>query len=134
MQRRRRTSGAPRCSEISSATWQKAAGFTTCSRPTTTWPTQVTSTWTSSATTTGCPSNDAGMASMKKVRADQLLVQRGLAESRARAQALVLAGQVFTGPTLDIRVEKAGQLLGEAVELEVRGASDYVSRGGLKLE
>jgi len=70
----------------------------------------------------------------KKVRADQLLVSRGLAESRARAQALVLAGQVFTGQHLDVRVEKAGQLLANSAELEVRGASDYVSRGGLKLE
>lgn len=74
------------------------------------------------------------MASEKKTRADQLLLLRGLAESRARAQALVLAGQVFTGPTLDVRVEKAGQLLQANAELVVRGASDYVSRGGLKLE
>lgn len=69
-----------------------------------------------------------------KTRADQLLVARGLAESRARAQALVLAGQVFTGPTRDVRVEKAGQLLSSSAELVVRGSSDYVSRGGLKLE
>jgi 23S rRNA (cytidine1920-2'-O)/16S rRNA (cytidine1409-2'-O)-methyltransferase len=70
----------------------------------------------------------------KKTRADQLLVQRGLAESRARAQALVLAGQVFTGQTLDVRVEKAGHLLETSADLVVRGSNDYVSRGGLKLE
>jgi 23S rRNA (cytidine1920-2'-O)/16S rRNA (cytidine1409-2'-O)-methyltransferase len=70
----------------------------------------------------------------KKTRADQLLVQRGLADSRARAQALVLAGQVFTGQTLDVRVEKAGQLLDASAHLVVRGSNDYVSRGGLKLE
>lgn len=70
----------------------------------------------------------------RKTRADQLLFARGLAESRARAQAFVLSGQVFTGDNLDIRVEKAGQLLSEDARLEVRGSSDYVSRGGLKLE
>lgn len=70
----------------------------------------------------------------KKVRADQLLQARGLAESRARAQALILSGQVFTGEGLDVRVEKAGQLLAPLAKLEVRGQSDYASRGGLKLE
>jgi len=74
------------------------------------------------------------MLTGKKVRADQLLVLRGLAESRARAQALLLSGRVFTGATLDVKVEKAGQLLEETCALEVRGADDYVSRGGLKLE
>jgi 23S rRNA (cytidine1920-2'-O)/16S rRNA (cytidine1409-2'-O)-methyltransferase len=73
-------------------------------------------------------------ASGRKVRADQLLVARGLAPSRARAQALVLAGQVFTGQNEDIRVEKAGQLLASTAELSVRGVNEFVSRGGLKLQ
>lgn len=68
------------------------------------------------------------------MRADQLLVLRGLAESRARAQALILAGQVFTGQHLDVRVEKAGQSLSGTAPLEVRGGQEYVSRGGLKLQ
>ena len=49
-----------------------------------------------------------------KVRADQLLVARGLAESRTRAQALILAGNVFVG---DRRVAKAGDMLAEDAEL-----------------
>ena len=66
-----------------------------------------------------------------KVRADVLVHQRGLAESRARAQALILAGQVVAG---DHRVEKPGQLLDESVALRVKEQLRYVSRGGLKLE
>jgi 23S rRNA (cytidine1920-2'-O)/16S rRNA (cytidine1409-2'-O)-methyltransferase len=66
-----------------------------------------------------------------KVRADALLHRRGLAESRARAQALILAGSVVAG---DHRVEKPGQLLEESVELRVKEQLRYVSRGGLKLE
>jgi 23S rRNA (cytidine1920-2'-O)/16S rRNA (cytidine1409-2'-O)-methyltransferase len=66
-----------------------------------------------------------------KVRADVLLHQRGLAESRAKAQALILAGSVVAG---DHRVEKPGQLLDPAVELRVKEQLKYVSRGGLKLE
>src|SRR5271165_4242790 len=66
-----------------------------------------------------------------KQRADQMLVQRGLAESRTRAQALILAGKVFSG---DRRVAKAGDMLAEATPLEVRGQDHpWVSRGGLKL-
>ncbi len=64
-------------------------------------------------------------------RADQLLVELGLVESLARAQALVLAGKVFSG---ERRVEKAGQPLAEGTPLEVRGQEHpWVSRGGLKL-
>ena len=64
-------------------------------------------------------------------RADVLLTQRGLAESRARAQALILAGKVFTA---DRRVGKAGDLLAADSPLEVRGQDHpWVSRGGLKL-
>lgn len=66
-----------------------------------------------------------------KVRADVLLAQRGLAESRAKAQALILAGSVVAG---DHRVEKPGQLLDESVELRLKEGLRYVSRGGLKLE
>jgi len=66
-----------------------------------------------------------------KVRADVLLTQRGLAPSRARAQALILAGKVFAG---SIRVEKSGEAFDETAPLEVREPDhDYVSRGGVKL-
>lgn len=65
------------------------------------------------------------------VRADQLLADRGLAESRTRAQALILAGLVFTG---DRRVDKAGQPLAPDAPLTVKGRDHpWVSRGGLKL-
>ena len=64
-------------------------------------------------------------------RADQLLVERGLVESRARAQALILAGNVLTGTR---RVEKAGVLLPLDAPLHLKGRDHpYVSRGGLKL-
>jgi 23S rRNA (cytidine1920-2'-O)/16S rRNA (cytidine1409-2'-O)-methyltransferase len=66
-----------------------------------------------------------------KIRADQLLVDRGLAPSRARAQALILAGRVYLA---DRRIEKAGALLAEDAALTVRGEDHpYVSRGGVKL-
>lgn len=66
-----------------------------------------------------------------KQRVDQLLVERGLAESRARAQALVLAGLVFSG---DTKLAKAGQQLAADAALEVRGRDHpWVSRGGVKL-
>lgn len=69
---------------------------------------------------------------MTKVRADQLLVARGLAESRTRAQALILAGNVFAG---DRRVAKAGELLAEDADLIVKGRNHpWVSRGGIKLD
>ena len=70
-------------------------------------------------------------AMAKKMRVDQLLVARGLAESRARAQALVMAGVVFAGET---KIAKPGQPLAEDIELEVRGRDHpWVSRGGMKL-
>ncbi len=66
-----------------------------------------------------------------KRRADQLLVDRGLAESRSRAQALILAGVVFSG---ERRIAKPGDLLPADAALEVRGRDHpWVSRGGLKL-
>jgi len=67
----------------------------------------------------------------KKQRVDLLLVARGLAESREKARALVLAGSVYRG---EQRVEKAGDAVPEDAELTVRGrAQPYVSRGGVKL-
>lgn len=68
---------------------------------------------------------------MPKTRVDQLLVERGLAESRARAQALVLAGLVFSG---ERKIDKAGQTVAHDAPLEVRGKDHpWVSRGGIKL-
>lgn len=67
----------------------------------------------------------------RKERADVLLVARGLAESREKARALVLAGAVFVG---ERRVDKAGEALAADAPLTVRGREhDYVSRGGVKL-
>ncbi len=67
----------------------------------------------------------------KKMRADQALVERGLAESRTRAQALILAGTVFSG---ERRIDKAGQPVAADQALEVRGRDHpWVSRGGIKL-
>ena len=69
---------------------------------------------------------------MAKVRADQLLVSRGLAESRTRAQALIMAGAVFSG---ERKLAKAGDMLAEDAPLEVRGRDHpWVSRGGIKLD
>lgn len=66
-----------------------------------------------------------------KSRPDQLLVERGLAESRARAQALILAGLVFSG---EKKIDKAGQPIAADAPLEVRGRDHpWVSRGGIKL-
>lgn len=68
---------------------------------------------------------------MAKIRADQLLVERGLVESRTRAQALIMAGHVLTG---DRKVEKAGQMLAPDAPMEVKGRDHpWVSRGGVKL-
>ena len=59
-------------------------------------------------------------------------MDRGLAESRTRAQALILAGKVFSG---ERRIAKAGEVLAPGALLEVRGQDHpWVSRGGLKLE
>ncbi len=68
---------------------------------------------------------------MAKQRADQMLVDRGLAESRTRAQALIMAGLVFVG---DRKVDKPGQQFADDVALDVRGRDHpWVSRGGIKL-
>ncbi|MCS6839499.1 MAG: TlyA family RNA methyltransferase [Roseiflexus sp.] len=66
----------------------------------------------------------------KKVRLDQLLVQRGLAETRARAQALILAGEVRVNGVIR---RKAGELVPDDAEIDLIGALPYVSRGGYKL-
>jgi len=67
-----------------------------------------------------------------KIRADQLLVSRGLAESRSRAQALIMAGAVFSG---ERKLAKAGEMLAEDAPVQVRGKDHpWVSRGGVKLD
>ena len=68
---------------------------------------------------------------MARIRADQLAVARGLAESRARAQALMLAGKIFSDTR---RIDKPGTLLAEDAPLSLRAPDHpWVSRGGLKL-
>jgi len=67
----------------------------------------------------------------RRVRADLAVVDQGLAPSREKARALILAGEVLAG---DRPVEKAGDLVDEGAELRLRSAPmPYVSRGGLKL-
>ena len=66
-----------------------------------------------------------------KIRIDQLLVERGLAESRTRAQALVMAGHVMLG---DKKADKPGLQVAEDAEISVKGQDHpWVSRGGIKL-
>ncbi len=72
----------------------------------------------------------ATVKASNKTRADLLLVERGLAESRERAQALIMEGMVFIPSG---RVSKPGALLANDAEVEVRGRLPYVSRGGVKL-
>ena len=68
---------------------------------------------------------------MAKTRVDQLLVDRGLVESRTRAQALIMAGLVFAG---ERKIDKSGQTVADDVVLDVRGRDHpWVSRGGIKL-
>jgi 23S rRNA (cytidine1920-2'-O)/16S rRNA (cytidine1409-2'-O)-methyltransferase len=69
---------------------------------------------------------------MTKRRADQLLVERGLAESRSKAQALIMAGAVMSG---DKRIAKAGDILAGDAPLEIKAKDHpWVSRGGVKLD
>ncbi len=69
---------------------------------------------------------------VKRIRVDRLLVERGLADSREKAQALILAGQVLAG---DQKVEKCGALVDVGAVLRLLGEQPkYVSRGGIKLE
>ncbi|AQU86576.1 TlyA family rRNA (cytidine-2'-O)-methyltransferase [Komagataeibacter nataicola] len=68
---------------------------------------------------------------MAKRRVDQMLVDRGLVESRTRAQALIMAGLVYTS---DRRIAKAGDQLPEDAPLALKGQDHpWVSRGGIKL-
>jgi 23S rRNA (cytidine1920-2'-O)/16S rRNA (cytidine1409-2'-O)-methyltransferase len=68
---------------------------------------------------------------MPRQRADLLLVSTGLAESRTKAQALIMAGLVYAGTA---RVNKPGDLLAEETEISVKGQDHpWVSRGGVKL-
>lgn len=68
---------------------------------------------------------------MAKLRADLALVARGLVESRAKAQALIMAGLVYQGTA---RVAKAGDLIADDKELVLKGQEHpWVSRGGVKL-
>src|SRR5678815_4232423 len=107
------TNVAPRCAGIARPNWRKPKRAL---RPS------------SSTRTARCP-RDRWSSSL---RADHLLVERGLAESRTRAQALILAGKVFSG---DRRIAKAGDSLGPDTPLTVRGQDHpWVSRGGVKLE
>ena len=67
-----------------------------------------------------------------KLRIDKLLVDRGLAPSRERAQAMILAGRVLVDGQ---KIEKSGATVGEGAEIRLLGEDlKYVSRGGLKLE
>src|SRR4051794_41856367 len=70
---------------------------------------------------------------MAKVRLDTLLARRGLFESRARAAASVMAGEVRVGAGGD-RAAKPGQMVAEDVAVAVDERPRYVSRGGIKLE
>jgi 23S rRNA (cytidine1920-2'-O)/16S rRNA (cytidine1409-2'-O)-methyltransferase len=66
------------------------------------------------------------------MRLDRLMVEKGLAASRQRAQAMIMAGNVLVNSRL---VEKSGHLVSEASEIALKGETlPYVSRGGLKLE
>jgi 23S rRNA (cytidine1920-2'-O)/16S rRNA (cytidine1409-2'-O)-methyltransferase len=68
----------------------------------------------------------------RKIRVDQALVDRGLVESRSKAQALILAGLVFAG---ERKIAKAGDQITDAIALDVRGRDHpWVSRGGIKLD
>lgn len=73
----------------------------------------------------------SGASKPRRVRADVLLFERGLAESRAKAQALVMAGEVFSG---DERIDKPGTLVASDAELRVVAKRRFVSRGGDKLD
>jgi 23S rRNA (cytidine1920-2'-O)/16S rRNA (cytidine1409-2'-O)-methyltransferase len=68
---------------------------------------------------------------MKKERADKIVAGRGLAESRQKAQALIMAGLVFSEGE---RVEKPGQMISVDQEISLKEKMPYVGRGGLKLE
>lgn len=78
-----------------------------------------------------CGEHPTGAKVSKKRRADLLTVESGLAPSRTRAQALILAGKIYAG---DRRVEKPGELLLPSLKLSAKGKDHpWVSRGGTKL-
>ena len=69
---------------------------------------------------------------MKKQRIDMLLCEKGLCESRSKAQAMIMEGLVYIG---EVRVDKPGTAVPVDAEIVIRGKlCPYVSRGGLKLE
>ena len=69
---------------------------------------------------------------MTRERIDKVLVERGLAESRTRAQALIIAGQVLVR---EQRIDKPGQLIDPSEDIRIKGETPrYASRGGFKLE
>ena len=69
---------------------------------------------------------------MAKIRLDVLMTERGMAESREKARAIIMSGQVFVAGQ---RADKPGTPVAEDAEIEVHGSvCPYVSRGGLKLE
>src|SRR2546425_13199504 len=65
-----------------------------------------------------------------RIRIDRMIVERGLVEGREKAAKLIMAGDVFVD---GVRVDKAGALISPEAEVELRGRSPYVSRGGGKL-
>ncbi|MCL2226997.1 MAG: TlyA family RNA methyltransferase [Oscillospiraceae bacterium] len=68
---------------------------------------------------------------MGKTRLDAILVERGLIESRERAKAVIMSGNVFVSGQ---RVDKPGAQLNSSVDIEIRSLPEFVSRGGQKLE
>ncbi|HCM23129.1 MAG TPA: hypothetical protein DHW78_02190, partial [Ruminococcaceae bacterium] len=85
---------------------------------------------------TGCRRDGAddcnGVENLRnKVRLDCLMVEQGCAESREKAKAIIMAGDVFIQ---NQRYDKPGMLVPKDSQLDVRGGLRYVSRGGLKLE
>lgn len=66
----------------------------------------------------------------RRLRLDQLLVERGLAETRTKAQAIILAGRVYRG---EARLDKAGTEIPADTDVTVRPADEWVSRGAYKL-
>src|SRR5204862_2886779 len=69
-------------------------------------------------------------AEVMKQRLDRLLVERGLADSREKAQALIMAGEVLVNGQ---KAMKPGHSVDAASQIEITGKALYVSRGGLKL-
>ena len=66
----------------------------------------------------------------KKVRLDKLIVERGLVDSRSKAQGIILAGEVKVD---GVRVDKPGTAVSPEATIEIKAPLPYVSRGGFKL-